>query len=383
MKINKFRFNNKALEWSLENIDFDRLTLLVGASGVGKTQILKAILATQRIAQGNSISGIEWSIDFETVSGQNYVWEGEFEDKGIEPLEPFFREREEDERKKNKPVILKERLLLNTKEIIKRNNKETFFQGKKTLKLSPQESIINILKEEDLIQPAYQGFKKIIFSDQTESQNQPYSISFFNTSKLLKKYKTLKKIQESDEEIIAKLFLVSKVDTKAFYKIKDRFCEIFPEVEGLKIEPLNNNDELYGLLKDLPFIHMKEKGVSKWIHQGKISSGMFRTLMHISELYLCPEGTVFLIDEFENSLGINCIDELTNDILKSSRQLQFIITSHHPYIINNIDFSNWKLVTRTSGVVKAKSMDKYISGKSKHDKFMQLMQLKQYETGSD
>jgi AAA15 family ATPase/GTPase len=57
---------------------------------------------------------------------------------------------------------------------------------------------------------------------------------------------------------------------------------------------------------------------------------MVRTLKHLSEIYLFSEVTVFLIDEFENSLGINCINEIMSDILKSKRQLQFILTSHHP-----------------------------------------------------
>ena len=73
---------------------------------------------------------------------------------------------------------------------------------KKTLKLSQQQSIIYILKEEDLIKPAYDGFRKVIFSDQSESQREPFEINFFNVSKLVKKYNTLKKIQESDEDII-------------------------------------------------------------------------------------------------------------------------------------------------------------------------------------
>jgi len=110
---------------------------------------------------------------------------------------------------------------------------------------------------------------------------------------------------------------------------------------------------------------------------------MFRSLIHIGELYLSPEGTVFLIDEFENSLGINCIDELTADILQSKRQLQFILTSHHPYIINSINFSNWKLVTRNASVVKTHDITKFNFGKSKHDAFMQLLQLDEYQTGSE
>lgn len=379
MKINRFDFTDNAYEWSLAETTLDRLTLLVGASGVGKTQILKALLSLKRIANGESISGVKWSVEFETVTGQNYLWQGEFENKGS-----LIFVNEDDENQKNKPKILHEKLSLNGNEISSRTSKQTIFNGQETLKFSQQESIISILKEEDLINPAYEGFKKIIYSDQSESQREPFRISFFNANKLVKKYDSLKKIQESDEDIRVKLYLVSKVDQATFSKIKDRFCEIFPQVENIKIEPLDFRDEeIPSFVKDYPFIQMKEQGVPKWIQQGKISSGMFRTLTQISELYLCPEGTVFLIDEFENSLGINCIDELTNDILKSSRQVQFIITSHHPYIINNIDFQNWKLVTRTSGVVKTNPISNYISGKSKHDKFMQLMQLKQYETGTE
>ena len=48
---------------------------------------------------------------------------------------------------------------------------------------------------------------------------------------------------------------------------------------------------------------------------------------------LWPDGSVILIDEFENSLGVNCLDEITEDVVKESRRLQFILTSHHPYII--------------------------------------------------
>ena len=108
---------------------------------------------------------------------------------------------------------------------------------------------------------------------------------------------------------------------------------------------------------------------------------MFRTLTHIAELYLCADDTAILIDEFENSLGINCIDELTSSIVSSDRNLQFIITSHHPYIINNIDISHWKLVTRNGGVVTATDAEKFGIGKSKHQAFTQLLNLDAYTDG--
>ncbi len=379
MKINKFSFKDNAYEWSLEEISFDSLTLLVGASGVGKTQILKALYSLKQIANGESESGVKWSIEFETIKGASYTWNGEFEKKGIQN---FIFDELSDDSNKNKPTILKENILKDGKEIIKRTKSGTFFKGQKTLKLSPQQSILYILKEEDLITPASQAFRRLIFSDQTESQNQAFRIPIFNVTKLERKYRLLKDIQESDEDIRVKLYLVSKVDEPTFDKIKERFCEIFPQVEGLKIKPLEfEDDELPLMIRDYPFIQIKETGVEKWIQQGRISSGMFRTLIHISEIYLCAKGTAFLIDEFENSLGINCINELTSDILKSNRELQFIVTSHHPYIINDIDPSRWKLVTRKSGVVKAHNVEKFNIGKSKHDAFMQLIQLEEYQTG--
>ncbi|MDV2999866.1 MAG: hypothetical protein N5P05_001472 [Chroococcopsis gigantea SAG 12.99] len=51
--------------------------------------------------------------------------------------------------------------------------------------------------------------------------------------------------------------------------------------------------------------------------------------MYISQLYLAPDNSIILIDEFENSLGVNCLDSVTELVLNNNK-LQFIITSHHP-----------------------------------------------------
>ena len=242
--------------------------------------------------------------------------------------------------------------------------------------------VLYLLKEEDLIKPAYDGFGKILFSDQTDSTREAYRIKFSDTQKLLKSIKTVRQIQESKEDIRIKLFLAYKNAPEVFQTIKERYIDIFPQVEDVKVEPLEFDDtDIPLFFKEYPFIQIKESGIDKWIKQQNISSGMFRSLIHISEIYLCSEGSVFLIDEFENSLGINCINELTNDILSSKRKTQFIITSHHPYIINNVEYTNWKLVTRTKGIVKTHKPEKFKIGKSKHDAFMQLIQLEQYQTG--
>lgn len=379
MKILSLTYQDNALKWSLERANFENLTLLVGASGVGKTQILKSIMRLKAIvADGKSISGIKWNILFETLDKQKFEWSGEFENKGgVDFMD------DDEELKRNKPSILFEKLLLNQELIIDRNQESISFNGVETVKLSNQQSIIHLLKEEELIKPAFEGFEKIIYSDQTDSTRQALSLNIFNTQKLLKKYKSLEAIQESTEDIRTKLFLSYKNASKTFDVIKERYIDIFPQVEDIKIEPLDyeENDGVPFFFKELPLIQIKEIGIDKWIEQRNISSGMIRSLIHISEIYLCSEGSIFLIDEFENSLGINCINEITNDILSSKRQTQFILTSHHPYIINNISYKNWKLVTRTKGVVNTHSPEEYNIGKSKHDAFMQLIQLEQYQTG--
>lgn len=388
MKLFKFEYEDKSLEWRLSELILKKLTLLVGASGVGKTQILRSIMNLKRIVGGSSMNGVKWLLEFETLDNKIYKWEGEYENKGIDLFydEDDDSDEDDDKEDRNKPKIIFEKLYLNNKLIVDRTNEKILFNKEPTIKLSQQKSILNLLKEEDLIKPAHDGLKMIYISDHSNSvnANRGFSFSFINANKLSKKYSSLKKIQESDLDTPLKLFFLSKVDKKTFGTIKQRFSDIFPQVDDIKVAPLDLRDqEMPDFLKDYPFIQIKEKGVKNWISQNRISSGMFRTLMQLSELYLCSEGTIFLIDEFENSLGINCINEITSDILSSKRKLQFVLTSHHPYIIDSISFSNWKLVTRNSGVIKTHDIDKFNIGRSKHSAFMQLLQLDEFQTGQE
>lgn len=380
MKINIFKYHNKALEWKLEPVEFKDFTLLIGASGVGKTLILDALLALKEIANGASLKGTEWAVEFQTVDNLKYKWDGAFENKGID-THLYRAEGKEKIPERNKPCILYEDVYLNEKQIIKRSREEIIFNGRKTPRLSQQESIVKLLKEENTISPAYRGFKKIIFNDYSESRSMTIPFNIFDLQKLLKKYKTLESIRQSDEDIKTKLFLVYKNVPSIFKKIKEHFIDFFPQVEDIKIEPLESERDMPPFIKEKPFIQISEMGVKKWIYQFRVSSGMFRTLIHISELYLASEGTVILIDEFENSLGVNCIDELTDELLSAGRNLQFIITSHHPYIINNVGFQHWKLVTRKAGIVKTLEPESLNLGKSKHDAFIQLINLEQYTNG--
>ncbi len=284
MVISRFNFEEKSLNWKLQEIHLNKLTLLVGASGVGKTQMLKSIYNLKNIAEGESLNGVVWNVEFQTLDESKYIWEGEFENKGTSVI---INDNDEDD-KKNKSKIIFERLYLNGNLIIDRNKETILFNKIPTIKLSQQESVLSLLKEEDIVKPAFEGIKKIHFSDQSNSAslNRGFNFSFLNANKYLKKYDKLEKIQESDLDIELKLYFVYKLSGNIFSLIKERFIDIFPQVSDIKIAPLENFErgDLPDILRDYPYIQIKEKDVEHWISQNRMSSGMYRTLIQLSEL---------------------------------------------------------------------------------------------------
>lgn len=377
MKINLISFKNEVREWKFDEVAFDDLTLLVGISGVGKTQILRSIVELKRIANGYNANGIRWKIHFQTIENINFIWEGKFENNKF-PDDALVVEDEDNENiKKQGSKIVFENLYRDNILIIERDTEKILFQKKIMPKLDSNESILKILKEEELIKPAYESFNRIIFRDHTISESET---RFFKSQnyyeKALKKYKTLENLRNSNLDTKDKLFLVQKISYDTFEEIKDRFIDVFQQVEDLRVEPIK---------EDMPFeinlIQIKEKGVKNWITQDKISSGMLRTLKHISEMFLWADGTLILIDEFENSLGLNCINVLSHDLLTESRRIQFIATSHHPYVINHIPHANWKLVTREGGHIQVYDTKRFSLERSSHDNFIKLINLKEYREG--
>jgi predicted ATPase len=109
---------------------------------------------------------------------------------------------------------------------------------------------------------------------------------------------------------------------------------------------------------------------------------MLLTLAHIFEMALAPPGSVIIIDEFENSLGVNCMSDLARLISKRA-DCQMILTSHHPYIINNIPVDAWKLVTRKGGHVRVTSAQDIpeMQSASRLEAFTRLINLPQFEEG--
>ncbi|MFM7405605.1 MAG: AAA family ATPase [Cuspidothrix sp.] len=378
MKINQLSYYDHKRQWRLEPIEFSDFNLLVGVSGVGKTKIIQSILNLKKIANGDSLNGIEWDLSF-TVNKNNYRWAGEFENKKLE--KSFLKDDNTKISSTDRSIIIREVLYKDDQLIIERDSNNFVFQDKTLPKLSPFESVIKILRAEEIITVVENNLNKVIFNEFINEGSlniDEYSVqSMLNTGifgnnedyilKIIKNFNMYPKFQ---------LTLAYYNKHPIFQEIKEIFITIFDQVEDIKI----GESEETLVYKDSLMIKIKEKGVDNWIEQPNISSGMLKTLMQISELYLSDDDTVILIDEFENSLGVNCINILS-DLLSENRNLQFIITSHHPYIINKVGMEHWKIVTRKGGVVTAKDAKDFGLGKSRHEAFMQLINLDEYNEG--
>ncbi|TAF53583.1 MAG: ATP-binding protein [Oscillatoriales cyanobacterium] len=373
MKIKRLSYYDDELKWKLNSVDFNKsLNLLVGISGVGKTRTLRSIHALKSIANGSSYNGVEWEVQFTGEDSLEYLWSGKFEtlEENTALESP---EIDEDLERKNEARILSECLMCQDTVVVERSGDEIVFNGSKTPKLSNTESAVKIFENEDDIVPVRSAFRKIIEVGRRPSQDSELRL----TTSALKRYEksSLDDLKNSSLSVAAKLAILYKSFPKEFDKIKASFTDIFPNVVDIKIEKIQKKNipvSIAQILQDATTLSIRERGVEPWIDN--ISAGMRKTIVCISELFFAPSGSIVMIDELENSLGINCIDSVA-DLILSNKDSQFIVTSHHPYIVNNITPAFWKIVTRKGGEVTVKKPEDFHISSSRQEAFIELINV--------
>jgi predicted ATPase len=390
MKLLKLSYHDRENEWGFEDLSFFHdLTLLVGASGVGKTRILRAVRQLRNIANdasNKSFWGIEWNCEFFDKENKSYCWAGTYERRGLAQFDGIDEDdkvlSEVDGLEQNQPKMLRERLLCDGREVFTREGNTFKLRGTTqiTAKLSPHKSGFALLSEEDDIEQARTAISQILFVDTNEDRSDERRLytHYQNYAQLSRRNWDLEKIQSSGLNTHIKLSLVFDHAKKKFTEIVEAFCEVFPSIEEVIISRQSSN-----FFQDQPVILLKEKGVPSRFKEYDLSSGMRRTLMHLARLALWPDGTLILVDEFENSLGSNCIDAVAQQLLGSRRRLQFIITSHHPYIINAIPINRWKVIARDKGIIKNFTPEQLgLDDSTKHESFLQLINTDVFKFGT-
>lgn len=399
MPVTRFAFEDKFLGWKLNEVAFHDFNLLVGGSGAGKTQILNAIrrVVHAGLVGTENVRECEWMI--EVTDGDNrYQWEAKTGSPN--PLlfsdEYDFLDVSLDEMHESTvPTLLHEVVLKNDEKLVNRNGKSFEFGSTTLPKLKRTESAISLLRDEAGLSSVYRAFSRFVFSEasalshSTGARLLSYQSEDFDRRLLVEVKNRCRTIEELRQikgvPLLAKAFILQENLPSEFNEIKEAYVEVFPTVSDIK---LFDEDTEGGLVTaDGSFIEedglslgIKENGVAGWVIDDRISVGMRRTLMHFFEVALAAPGTVIIIDEVENSLGVNCLPQITDHFLGHT-ELQFILTSHHPYVINNIPWRYWKLVTRKGSEVTVKDATSIpeLDAASKLEKFTQLMNLEEYE----
>ena len=383
MKIQSLSVKYSTRNICIQDVEFNNgLSLLVGVSGVGKTQILDAICDIKQIALGEAVNAFSWDITF-SLNEDQYLWSGEFGGIEIDALtrvKNFFKDTPSG--KSNDSYIIREDLYLNNEKIIQRQMDQIIFDDKETVKLPQNESCISLLKQERKVNPVNQAFQKIKLITTLDERPLSNIALEKNLANELSNFDALRNLSSLNHHILEKLYLCQTLFDFEFNEIKDAYTEIFPFVTDLDIvkTELNLSIQDNAVVNQFMF-RIKEDGVENWIYQEEMSSGMKKVLFHIAYLSLSPKGTIFLIDEFENGFGVNCIDAISHWIMNPALKYQFIITSHHPYIINAVPSRRWKIVTRHHSIIQAYEATDYLDS-SHHEAFIKLINLPIYKLGA-
>ncbi|MCP4699357.1 MAG: ATP-binding protein [Gammaproteobacteria bacterium] len=378
MKIKSFKIDYYKENWHLGDTRFNDINLLVGISGTGKTKILRALNEVCGVGRGDDlVNGVCWKINF-VHSGQEYEWELKSEIPNENPSK----------KSSTQPEVVYEKLTRINKDgrklFLDRSQTEFTLNESKLPKLKKTESAIALLSEKEAIAPVYEAFNSFVFDELSQDK-----VPVFRTAPYAGSTKGGTKTDKSFE-LFTKNFIKSYIAIKAWFmqhnfpshfnEVKQYYLDIFPNIEDIRVKI----DSSLGFQEEHHFyFELKEAALERWVQQDEISSGMFRVLLFLMETYTAPKGSVIVIDEFENSLGINCMPELTDFIVNSSAEKQFILTSHHPYVIHNIPWKKWQIVSRKGSCVTVKQATEIqeLNTASSLDKFTQLVSLPQYEDG--
>lgn len=368
VRIKWIEFTNVETGLKIERIDFyEDVTLLVGLSGAGKTQILNAVEYSLNLAVRKDVILRPYDVSMGIyIDGVNYEWSYKIDSvkKDILILE-----------NQDKYCFAYEKLVRDGNIVFERNGDSICVVGyDKVPQPKSDESLLSQYSEDKNFEKLITGIRKL-YSVEIELAVRG-GISRENFSRLKAKVTdTLKKEKNTEFKMFSHLPVAVKIYiAKRYYK--DLYIKIFEAVKELFME-IEDIDVIEDEERELYLVAIQVYG--KKLLQNDISNGMLKTIYYIVELFTMSEDSLVLIDEFENGLGVNCIDLLADLLLYARTDLQFIITSHHPKIINGIEKNRWKIVDRNAKTVKNCDSEDYGIGNSQHDAYFNLINRWEYE----
>jgi hypothetical protein len=352
--------------WDFEETPLDKVNLLVGDSGTGKTRFLNTILnfGKQAVAEKLRFPG-DWDVSFE-IGGVGYRWTIRIVND---------KDKHSDTHVENERLI---RIDRPDKPILLRDKSGSFFGTEKLPRLATDISTLTLLKEEEAVRDIHRGFRAIsarrFFGDELGENFSFRSVPPPIIARL-RQTRDLLDVQEADIGFHYRMHILKESHPQLYSEVLRLYKEAFPYIEDFGVFNFQDVMDTVSLPFRSPVFCIKERNIGSWIPVSDISSGMQKIFLLVLDTLLLSGGGVLMVDEYENSLGINAINFLPDLLYKIQSDCQFIITSHHPYIINSIPLESWRVFHRQGLSVKIRSGTdlKAKFGKSRQEHFIQLI----------
>lgn len=354
--ISSFYYNGRPFdEWEFRDTKLNGVNLLVGASGSGKTRYLNSIFnISSSVVQGQPFRSGHWELTVKTDEYE-YLWKYDGGENQIQ-REIVARKRIDSQEE--------------FENLIDRTSATFSFCGDKLPRLQRDRLGITLLKEEEKITPLYETFSKLQirkFHDEglrDALSLQDVSQELSNLSNSEDGILTLWKQQPT---LSAKMFLLREIFPEQYSLAVETFQQAFPSIKKCDMSIQSPGQ--------VPIFFIKEEKINRNIPVLELSSGMQKVLLIITDIITLPKGSIYIIDEYENSLGINAIDFLPEFLDDYGTDIQFLITTHHPYLINNMPMETWRVFHRNGSSVSIKDGKEFEEryGKSKQKAFVQLI----------
>lgn len=368
VRIRWIEFENLKTGLKIERVNFNQdITLLVGLSGVGKTQVLNAVEYSLNLAVDKDVILRPYRVGLGIlVNDDEYEWFYEINEIGKDELIINEESRYE---------FSFEKLLCNGEIIFERKNEKVSVIGyDKVPQPKKDESLILQYSEDENFENLISGIRKL-YSVEIELavrggiRSESFSRLKSKVTDTIKNEKNVEFKVFSHLPVALKLHIAKRYYPKLYIKIFEAVKELFIEIEDIDVEEDS--------IREMYLVSIQVYG--KKLLQHDISNGMLKTIYYIVELFTMSKDSLVLIDEFENGLGVNCIDLLSELMLSERNDLQFIITSHHPKIINAIDKDKWRIIDRDNCIVKNSGSSDYGIGNSQHDAYFNLINRWEFE----
>jgi hypothetical protein len=284
------------------------------------------------------------------------------------------------------PEIYEERLSLGLPDnpgetVLTRSEKTVSLKAQNLPKLPDNSSALYLLREDSEVKPAHEAFARIMrrnfFGDELNGAvaYSPMPANLIRRLEQRRRRKVALTIDVLFPHLLTlpiRLYLLKQYFKAQYDDVLRHYQRVFPFIEDFHFRKPSQSIAFVG---DTPYLYVKERGTKADIAIGEMSSGMQKVLLIITDVMTAPPQLLYLIDEYENSLGINAIDFLPGFLNECGLGRQYIVTSHHPHLINAIPVSSWYVFHREGTEISVRNGEELEEryGRSRQARFTQLL----------